>query len=255
MNTDDTRFDRLVDDELSEEERRELLGQLDDEPAGWRRCALAFLEAQCWRQALGETPNVRDSLRATLQSTAQDAGETPTLQEKKKTPRRTLWLGRAKVASAMAASFLAAMWLGTAAQRAWVGHSRIAGGGATEVAKFDGFHPSVTPDDTGSRLATAPLRAGSASSPWRVVTVSASADGQQPRSAIEVPAVERENIDEQWLRSVPPAIPDNVLQALARTGHQIEQQREFLPVPLKDGRQLVVPVDRVKVHYVGNGPY
>ena len=88
-----------------------------------------------------------------------------------------------------------------------------------------------------------------------MVTVSAPADGQQPRSAIEVPAVERENIDEQWRRSVPPAIPDNVLQALARTGHQIEQQREFVPVPLKDGRQLVVPVDRVKVHYVGNGPY
>ena len=196
---------------------------------------------------LGEVPNVRDSLGATLQSNAQDAGETSALAGKK-TTRRTLWLGRAKVVSAMAASFLAAMWLGTVAQHAWVGHSRIAGGGGTtEVADLNGFHPSVTPDDTGSRLATAPLRAGSASSPWRVVTVSAPADGQQPRSAIEVPAVERENIDEQWRRSVPPAIPDNVLQALARTGHQIEQQREFVPVPLKDGRQLVVPVDRVKV--------
>ena len=62
MNTDDTRFDRLVDEELSEEERRELLGQLDDEPGGWRRCAIAFLEAQCWRQALGEMPSRRDSL-------------------------------------------------------------------------------------------------------------------------------------------------------------------------------------------------
>ena len=38
-------------------------------------------------------------------------------------------------------------------------------------------------------------------------------------------------------------------------GHQIEQQREFVPVPLKDGRQLVVPVDRVNVRYIGNGPY
>ena len=34
MNSDDTRIDRLVDDELSEEERRQVLGQLDDEPGG-----------------------------------------------------------------------------------------------------------------------------------------------------------------------------------------------------------------------------
>ena len=46
---DDSRFDRLVDGELSEEERRELLAGLDAEPGGWRRCALAFLESQCWK--------------------------------------------------------------------------------------------------------------------------------------------------------------------------------------------------------------
>ncbi len=157
----------------------------------------------------------------------------------------------------MAASFLAAMWLGNVAQHAWVAHWRTPGGpNLVALAPNDqGISPLPTPDDRGSRLVSLPLQAGGGSSPWRVVTVSSSSDGQQPRSAIEVPAVERANIDEQWLRSVPPAIPENVLQALARTGHQIEQQREFVPVPLKDGRQLIVPVDRVKVHYVGNGPY
>ena len=49
---DDPRFDRLVDGELSEPERRELLAGLDSEPGGWRRCALAFLESQCWKQSL-----------------------------------------------------------------------------------------------------------------------------------------------------------------------------------------------------------
>jgi hypothetical protein len=43
--------DRLVDGELREEERRELLLRLDSEPDGWRHCALAFLEAQEWRAA------------------------------------------------------------------------------------------------------------------------------------------------------------------------------------------------------------
>lgn len=44
-------IDRLVDGELTDDERRSLLLALDREPDGWKRCALAFLEAQAWRAA------------------------------------------------------------------------------------------------------------------------------------------------------------------------------------------------------------
>jgi hypothetical protein len=50
--TDDAMIDRLVDGELSGDERRELLAALDAQPDGWRRCALAFLEAQTWQSEL-----------------------------------------------------------------------------------------------------------------------------------------------------------------------------------------------------------
>ena len=43
-------IDRLVDGELSRVERRELLKRLESEPDGWRRCALAFLENQAFRE-------------------------------------------------------------------------------------------------------------------------------------------------------------------------------------------------------------
>jgi hypothetical protein len=43
-------FDRLADGELSNAERQELLASLDDRADGWRRCALALLEAQTWRR-------------------------------------------------------------------------------------------------------------------------------------------------------------------------------------------------------------
>jgi hypothetical protein len=48
-------IDQLVDGELSDDERRALLAKLDAEPdsGGWRRCAMAFLEAQAWREAFG----------------------------------------------------------------------------------------------------------------------------------------------------------------------------------------------------------
>ncbi len=50
---DNARFDRLVDGELSSAEYQALLAALDEEPGGWRRCALSFLEAQALERELG----------------------------------------------------------------------------------------------------------------------------------------------------------------------------------------------------------
>src|SRR5262245_66209563 len=51
---EDILIDRLVDGELTGDERRQLLESFDKHPEGWRRCALAFLEAQSWREELGQ---------------------------------------------------------------------------------------------------------------------------------------------------------------------------------------------------------
>jgi hypothetical protein len=70
---DDRLFDRLVDGELPDRERRELLVRLEKVPDGWRRCALAFLEAQTWRQALGSVAGTAESSARSVVLT----GETP----------------------------------------------------------------------------------------------------------------------------------------------------------------------------------
>jgi hypothetical protein len=46
-----SQIDRLVANELSETDRAKLLEWLDQDCVRWRRCALAFLEAQMWEQA------------------------------------------------------------------------------------------------------------------------------------------------------------------------------------------------------------
>jgi hypothetical protein len=242
MNINDTHFDRLVDDELNEEERRELLGRLEDEPGGWRRCALAFLESQCWKQAIGRVSDDRQEICTPATTTR---------------PLCSPWAGRLRLVSAMAASFLVALGLGSLGYQAWLGQpgtttNSIAGNNIERAAP-----PIGQPD---SRLAVALPNSAPASSlaanPWRLVTVSApSGQGAAPRPLMSVPAIERDNIDEQWLRSVPPAIPDDVLRALARSGYRIQQRRELMPVPMNDGRRLVVPVDQVELHYTGNGAY
>ncbi len=232
---DDTRFDRLVDGQLSEQQRHDLLAGLDDEQGGWRRCALAFLESQCWKQALGAI--VRESL-----SPAEPAAATH--------PLRSVWPGRLGTVLAMAASFMLAIWLGWWVQRERVGlHGILTDkGGIGELAQNIGLQPQLPPAEPAPRV-DAPR------SPWRTVSVSAPVRNGEPGPSFNLPVVERDNIDEQWLRSVPPAIPEKVRQALVRTGHEIQQRRGLVSAPLEDGRRLVVPVDRVEVHYVGNEAY
>jgi hypothetical protein len=87
-----------------------------------------------------------------------------------------------------------------------------------------------------------------------MVTVKLS-DQRDASEAIHVPAVERDRIDENWLRSLPGALPPDVVQALRRSGHAVQQSRQLLPMPLEDGRRLVVPIDQVDVHYVGNAAF
>jgi hypothetical protein len=236
-NTDDTplddrRFDRLVDGELTEEERRELLASLDDESGGWRRCALAFLQSQCWRDSFAAM--MRQGIPGTADVKATRASHSP-------------WPGRLGTILAMAASFLVALWVGSLLQQARVGHFAAPSGPMGEVART--VSGREQPDRS---LAGGAPNAPSASSPWRMVTVSSPAGSPRPGASVSLPAVERDNVDEHWLRSLPPAMSDNVVQAFNRTGHQVEQHRELVPVPLQDGRQVVVPVDQVDVHYVGN---
>jgi anti-sigma factor RsiW len=94
---DDRLIDRLVDGELSEAERRALLLRLETNPDGWRRCALAFLEAQTWREAFGP-------LAASAPSAARILPTAPNRQSRK----RSAWRPAARLtglAAGLAASF------------------------------------------------------------------------------------------------------------------------------------------------------
>lgn len=149
---------------------------------------------------------------------------------------------------AVAASFLLALWLGTLFQptRIETPTAPVDGPGATSVA------------DLADRAVDQPrgaLPIHPDANPWRIVTVSGPPGTQDAGVSFDVPAVEREKVDPQWLQSLPSPIPDNVVQALSRTGHRVQQRRELVHIPLKDGRRLVVPVDQVDVKYVPDTSY
>jgi hypothetical protein len=224
---DDRRFDLLVDGELSEADRRALLSQLDEEPDGWRRCALAFLESQSWRKEFGQI--VRPPV-------AQADPPQPAARRRWRQPLGTLL--------AMAASFFLALALGTHLRDGWNIPAGAPTGGGSSLA--DGGK-AVRPEPF------APLRPGPPQrSPehWEMVTV-ASPGAEGRMETVQVPAIHRDALDPKFFEQMPGAMPTEVLQAFERLGNEVQQHRELVPMQMNDGSHLVVPVDRVDVHYVG----
>ncbi len=230
-------FDRLVDGELSESERRSLLTSLESQPEGWRRCALAFLEAQTWRESFGELTHAM--LKPRDLPTRSSPPPSPKKQNKP--------LGAMGTVMAMAASFLITLGLG-----GWMLHN-------------PSDRPGVAPPDllaaNGGSRAILPLPAVSAgggetipqpqpsiSTPWQMVQLRAPALTGDNKP-LQLPALPRERLDDNFLNTVPSPLPEDVLRAFQRTGHEIRMHRDLVPVQLKDGRQLIVPVDQIDVQY------
>ncbi len=65
-----------------------------------------------------------------------------------------------------------------------------------------------------------------------------------------IPVFDRHDLGpEYW--DEPEIVPADVRQALFRRGYDVRQQREFVSIPLSDGRQIAVPVDTVLMSYRG----
>ncbi|NQU23579.1 MAG: hypothetical protein HQ567_20040 [Candidatus Nealsonbacteria bacterium] len=220
---DDARFDLLADDELTEAERRQLLGGLDDEPGGWRRCALALLESQQWKRQCG--------------AIAREAG--PEAPDKRPPGRRRQGPG-GKTLAAMAACFLVALFLGLVIRDL----SHRAGSEGTSPAQVADNDPNSP--ERGRRPESMPQR--DLPQPDEPPTQFAGGD-----DSIAVPVGRVDDLD-KWLQSLPAALPADVQRSLEQTGYRVHQTRELVPMGIEDGRQLVVPVDRVNIRYVGNPP-
>src|SRR5262245_25714797 len=99
-------LERLVDGELTEETQRQLLLAMDAQPDSWRRCALAFVEAQALR---------RDFRGAVSQNDGAIDGSKPAVEKKASAKfllYRFQWM-------AMAASLIAAFVVGSISRKLW----------------------------------------------------------------------------------------------------------------------------------------
>lgn len=248
---DDERIlDKLVDGELTETDRKVLLSALDDEPGAWRRCALAFLEAQTWRgdftqllagsalssieKAVGlkssDSPAaaVAPANAALHSGTASQSGVSRSAATSF-APSRVL-----EYAMALAACLLVAFGLGIWARGAWQDTNGFAGQGAAQFAHG------------GSAFAPATTTVQSPGT-WQGTTFNSGLTAVPQISGNNAGTVELTPQAEQMLQQSSPGISDAMRESLEKAGHRVIHTKQLVPVELPDGRRALMPVDQVDV--------
>ncbi len=218
----DAAIDRLVDGDLGEAERRELLLRLEDEPDGWRRCALAFLEDQAWRLAMAGavTPAARPF-------------------EAVRTPDPAPGGRPSRLRYSLAASILAATFAAGFAVRGAARDPRTTPPGRGDIALQK---PDAPPPDG------AP---GAIREVGWIDLVDRSAGESPPQ---RVPILSGPGLDDEWLRDQPPSVSEYVRAQWERQGYQVEERRRLVSLDLEDGRRVSIPVDEVELEFVGQNP-
>lgn len=255
-------IDRLVDGELSDDERRRYLESLDQDPARWRRVALGFIESQCCAQALGELTSMLSSPepqrasasvhRETVMqpqavaspNTATDEQEQAQVQsENGRMPQGEAGLSQAAGAhrrrqrllrwAPVIASVAVAFSLGFVAQSRW----------------------SDWAERSSRRLPSPRMVGGFPVEPVANHMSAFEARGNGPSRTIKLPLVPGSPTANHWLRESDKVVSPELEQSLFRYGHRVSEQRRVYPVQLKDGRRILVPVKDIKLKYVGNYGY
>ncbi len=214
---DDILFDRLVDGELSDDERRRLIASLDDRPDGWRQCALAFLEAQSWRRQF--TQVVRP---APIAATAA-SGTT------RRSPAQRHW----GLAWALAASVLLAFTLGLALRDYLLFPLQSPGpGSGTQLAATDApqFAEASPTDDDSIDVVTFWVR-----------------DEEGRAQPMLVPLVDAQTFDSQLGTEFQSSLSADARDHLQGEGYAVQSNRRYAPFRLDDGRSMVVPVEDTRI--------
>jgi hypothetical protein len=229
--TDDSQLDMLVDGELGDEERRELLSRFETEPDGWRRCALAFLEAQAWRQA--------------MRSVSDDSVETSAIAARS----HSSWRQFRNVVG-MACGLLLALGVGLAVGGMFDRAARVA---PTEhVAEAPHINE---PKEVETPVEPVPEVVPELAVPYQYVSIPAQDSVNGEAESIQMPVVPQEYLGEGWPYELPAVVPDDIVRSLQRRGHEVVQQRRLVPFQAADGSRVVFPVDEVELVPVVNRGY
>ena len=234
--------ERMVDGEVSEEERRQIVNRLDETVDGWRFCALSFLEVQSFQEALKKRPQTNEA------STLSEPSNPTSLGNKKRFSNK--WRDRSFSA---AAGFLVA----TIAIGGLVEFNGISQSTQTKPASIV-IHETPSSDHANAELDVAVPIQREARDGGKLL-----ADSITPQtvvlnnpakglSNITTPCLEIAHYDPEALQISNSTIPQEVVNHMYNVGGTINAHRDEYRFPLDGNRILIVPVDTYDVKSNGN---
>ncbi|MDA7951126.1 MAG: hypothetical protein MPJ24_06520 [Pirellulaceae bacterium] len=288
---DDQRLQRLVDGELRGEDFRKAVQLLEAEPQGWRRCALAFLEEQAWRNesllvameftlaseltdrkraeerlveeegtsegvGLDSLPKINGHGTVKEQSIHEEPsddrlqrnGSQPNvLNNHSHAQKQSYWQSRAVTMGALAACFITFFGFGALwqQQRSSVPKAHVTQNQNQNDKEL--FAQSQSDSDQNRETSRESVNAMPVGNLYMGEVKTG--DGRQEiiDQELSVPIYHASEVDSAWMlqQEISPISPE-VIESFQRLGLQVERRREVLTLPLEDGRQVLVPVERVQ---------
>lgn len=224
-------LDRMVDGELTEEQQQLLLTRLEHSPGEWKRLALAFAEAQVWRSSFRETVSVAD-----VRPIAASPEATPT-------PRAQSALTRVVIAAALLVS---GFGLG-----ALVNQPAESVADGTIADSMTDEDESVAAGGSGGTETPASALAGHQPVNPSVVQFVVHDGRSDMARVMNVPFHDESVPLDEVFSANEPTVPDHVRELLQQTGIEIEEEQGVWPLALPDGRQVVFPVNQVRIRNSG----
>jgi hypothetical protein len=146
----------------------------------------------------------------------------------------------------MAASLLLAFVGGIALQGGFASRPSST---STQLAQQDRGNTNPVPQSSqgGPRELAANLSGEPAWQTYELRTL----DGTQ----VEFQALDGSKHDPRFLLDASSAIPTDVLAQLEERGYRVQREKQLWPSQLEDGSRVIVPIEQVQLHYVGNSAY
>lgn len=208
-------IDALVCGELDDGDRRQLLAWLDSDAARWRACGLAFLEAQMWEEALNAEGPAFGVQRLEGYQRREAARA-----------MRPAGGGRWLTPLAVVAASIAAFACGLVCHEFW----RPRRESSPPIARPE-LPPRPAQQSSGPLVASVPVKGGPL--------------GEIATLHFPVRTVDSRNVP------AASAVPEHVRKLWERRGYELVEERRYLPARLPDGRSVMVPVNEVKMKFVG----
>ncbi len=218
MNVSHELLERLIDDELTPQERTRVLRELAAEADGWERLSRTFLDAQV----------IAGGCRAYLADALIEAQPLVALSTTKPGSAK-----RAAIAAvtALALTFLLGIWLGQVTAR---------DSGAGLAGQAD--------------LPMAPSLAGEAAKGAPPLYSVVLGDAQSGYTTLTIPVYNSADaVPDEW-KEVPPTVR-LLQQALAGPGRQLEAREDWVPIVLADGQQGMMPIREWSIRQTSRAEY